>query len=323
MIEWLQKCMPYYKQILIGGHILLFITLFLSVYCIYQKISYNRYIEKRNKFINFSAAKVSLKEQKKKMAEEIRLQKGFLYRMDRKIFQAGIHELSISTEKTLVIYVVIILSASFIGGILGGWIWSIIGLLIGVFLPYTIISLLASRRYGQIEKQLLTFMNLIDSYSKTSDDIIEIFEKIYFYLNAPLSGILEDCCNEVRLTGDADAALQNLSMRIGHERLEEVIANLQIAAKHEADYSIVINDERELISNYLFDKKEKKSSLWTARIEILILFGIGYGIVSMLASSFGASIGHLFDGKSISSLIVIILTAITTFVSLKMLLFSK
>lgn len=315
--------------LLIGGNVLLFLFLFLTVRSLYKGITESKRINEISKrIVAFSKKNEQTRlneEKRRQILEGASNQESFLYKIDRKIMQSGLKELStnITTELFLTMYSILALALALLGGLFfGGW-GALIGFLLGGIIPWLVLSLFAKKRYKQIEKQILTFMNLVDSYSKTSDDIIDILGKIHFYLEEPLSSALEDCYNEAHMSGDSELALRNLTERIGHEKMEEIITNIEIASRHEADYSVVINDERELVSNYLFDKKEKESLLRSSRIELLILVGIGYLVVAMLADSFDLSLASLYRGDSISSIVIIIVTAITALFAVKNLLFSK
>lgn len=265
------------------------------------------------------------KEKQRQILEGATNEETFLYRLDKKIARSGLKELSpnITTEMVLAGLLAVTSVLVVMGGILCGIKGIIVGALVGVILPYGIITYRAKKRYHQLDNQLLSFMNLIDNYSKMSDDIIEIFGKIYRYLDPPLSGLLEECYSQTMMTGNPELCLRELTDRMGHEKIKEIIDNIEIASRHEADYSVVINDEREIINNYLFDKKEKQSLINSARVECLILLGLGAALVYMLCDGFGASVSSLYDGKTASSLAVIAATAATGFYAVKSLLFAK
>lgn len=319
----------YSTEIIIVGNISLLASIIGLVFVVTNGLAYSKKLaEISNRIVAFSKNNEKTRydeEKQRQVLEGATNEETFLYRLDKKIVQSGLKELSpnITTEMVLAAVSVFTGGLVLIGGLLWGSKGIMAGALIGVMIPYSLITFLAKKRYQQLEKQLLTFMNLIDNYSKTSDDIIEIFGKIHRYLKPPLSNLLEECYSQATLTGNSELTLRELTDRMGHEKMKEIIDNLEIASRHEADYSVVINDEREIINNYLFDKKEKQSLVNDARAECLILLGIGSFIVFILCNGFGISLSYLYSGKTTQSIVIIAATVITGLYAVKNLLFTK
>lgn len=325
MTELVELMRPYSLWIIVLGNVFLFLSLFLLVRAVMDGLSTSKKI---SEFVALSKNNEKMRhdeEQRRQLLEGATNEGTWLYRIDKKVAQSGLKEISPNITTEIVLISIVLFSSVLVlaGGLIAGTVGVIVGALIGIFIPYVGITYFSKKRYNQIEKQLLSFMNLIDNYSKTSDDIIEILGKIHHYLEPPLSNLLEECYAETKITGNSEQTLRELTDQIGHEKMKEIIENVEIASRHEADYSVIINDERELVSNYLYDKKEKQSLLRTARMETFVLMGIGALVVYMLSDGFGIPLSIVYSGNDILSQITIVVTAITFIFALKNLIFAK
>lgn len=135
------------------------------------------------------------------------------------------------------------------------------------------LQFLAGRNYKRAEEQLLPFMNLIGNYSYTEDDLVSIFGRIILYLEEPYRSAVEECHLYAKSTGDAVTAFRELGMKIPHEQFQRLMRNLEICCQHEANYGEIIDDSREMLQDYLKNKKEREAVKKNARIELLLLIG--------------------------------------------------
>ena len=87
------------------------------------------------------------------------------------------------------------------------------------------------------------------------------------------------------MTGDKSKAIRNLEKRIEHEKFKELIRNLEICSRYEANYGEVIKDSRGLLREYLATVKERKAILNNARIEIAMIIGC-CGLVFWMMNDF-------------------------------------
>ena len=104
------------------------------------------------------------------------------------------------------------------------------------------------------------------------------------------------------MTGDKGRAIRNLEKRIEHEKFQELIRNLEICSRYEANYGEVIKDSRGLLREYLAAAKERKAIINNARVEIAMIIGCcgvvfwmindftEKGILSLLLSSFAGNL---------------------------------
>lgn len=320
---------PYSPAILIAGNVLLFVSVALFMYFTVKTVLKSKKIEKIGKQI-VKVAKTNEKirqkeERQRQLLEGEAMERSFLSRIDRKISQAGLKEVGVfvTTETVLAVCFLLTVVGIVLGGLFFGIAGMIVGLVFGVLIPVLITSYFAGKRRKQLEAQLVPFLNLIDNYAKMDDDIISIFGKISIYLEPPLSNLLEETCAQTRMQGDSTQALKELSEKVGHPKMKEIIDNIEIASRHEADYSVVIEDERKIVANYLYDRKEKQGMIRNARIECLILLLVGALIVFMLSDGFGYPLFKLFQGQSLGSKIIIGITTLTGIYTIKNLFLRK
>lgn len=138
---------------------------------------------------------------------------------------------------------------------------------------FGLLEWLSGRNYKKAEEQLLPFMNLIGNYSYTEDDLVSIFGRIVPYLEEPYRGAVEECYLYAKATGDTLTAFRELGMKIPHEQFQRLMRNLEICCQHEANYAEIIDDSREMLQDYLKNKKEQEALKKNARIELLLLLG--------------------------------------------------
>ncbi len=227
----------------------------------------------------------SARERRKRFVEGNQEKINFLYRLDLLLLQSNCKRIFpfVNSE----IFLIIMLSLSALGFVIAdilsqSYILGIICSLFIILLFYLVLYIISGIHYKRTENEILTFINLLENYSKTSDDLISIFGRLFYYLEEPLKSAVEDCYIEGRSTGDLSFALSNLSNRIEHQKFKEVIRNLEICARHEANYGEIVNDSRGLLRDFIASQKERKAIIQNGRIEILIIMACSIIMVGML-----------------------------------------
>lgn len=164
----------------------------------------------------------------------------------------------------------------------GGWLIGLIGMLAVIMTAYVVPVLMSESNYKNTEKDILQFVNLVGSYSATSNNIITIFGSMYLYLNEPLKSSVKMCYDEAQMTGDISSALLHLESRINHPLFRMTIRNIEISSRHEANYSQVIAAIREIVREYIRNQEEIKAMISSARSQMLILIVAGAVIMYMV-----------------------------------------
>lgn len=166
------------------------------------------------------------------------------------------------------------LSARFLGGMV--WAGSILG---GGIL---VLKVFRQRRRRQTEEQLPAFLNMVDNLSRTQQDLFQIFATAAQYLREPVRGTILQCSYHAAQTGNRYGAVQELIYRLDHPKFRDLIQNLEICSRNEANYSEVLTDMRENISVYLANQNELRSIRREGRIQILVIMSMGVPMIGML-----------------------------------------
>lgn len=231
-----------------------------------------------------------------------------LYKLDLLVLQSNIRKwIPFASTEILLVLTIILAAAGFaaVTSITGTWIFGILGFAGVCFLSYMVLYFMALSNYKKTEESLMTFINLLENYSSMEDELISIFSRINSFLTEPVRSAVEQCCIEAEMTGDRSRAIRNLEKRIEHEKFKELVRNLEICSRYEANYGEVIKDSRSLLREYLAAVKERKSILNNARIEIAMIIGC-CGLVFWMINDFTQTgIFSLLLGSTAGNIILV------------------
>ena len=305
------------QYLVYGLYALLFILVFLSFLALFSYLRKNSVIS--NSLKNFyEKAENSVKE-RWRVEKSQEIERGYsdkenlLIKLDKTIRYSNIRKYIPFLNSNIFIFVLVLLSATalILGAVFGNLVIGI-GAAIAVSLTLIIIVLaMANVNYKKTEENILTFVNLVENYSKTNNDLIAILGKTYTYLDEPLKGYVQEAYLLGKRTGDPDLALTTLQNNVQNKRFREIVRNLQICSHYEANYEEVVNDLRQQLIEYLAGKRSKEAMARNARIELSILIATS-GVVMYLMGSFMsnnifAMLNETFVGKLILLYIIIVL----------------
>ena len=212
----------------------------------------------------------------------------FLYKLDLLVLQSNIRKI-IPFASTEILFILTLglgaVAFMAVTSLTGTWIFGILGFVGAFTLIYLVLYFMALGNYQKTEESLMTFINLLENYSGLEDELITIFSRIQPFLNEPVKSAVESCCMEANMTGDRRMAVRNLEKRIEHEKFKELVRNLEICSRYEANYGEVIKDSRSLLREYLAAVKERKAILNNARIEIVMIIAC-CGVVFWMMNDF-------------------------------------
>jgi hypothetical protein len=308
MREWILENQ---HNLTIGLFVFLFILIFFTCHSLFSYLRKNNVIEKKIKgFYEKTQADV---EERSRLETIRKAESGntdkitILSKLDTIIDYSNIKKYIPFLNSTTYIFIMVICSS--IGLIIGT---KFSGFGVGVFcggiviMIYIIILLLLSNiNYKKVEQNVMRFINLVENYSKTNNDLISIMGKIYYYLDEPLRTHVEECYYLGLRTGDADFALENLQKNVQHGKFKEIIRNLIICSHYEANYEDVIEDSRDMLITYLAGKRERAEMARNARIELSILLGACMVVFFMIQSFLGTNILTLLQSNIIGNIILI------------------
>lgn len=176
-------------------------------------------------------------------------------------------------------------------GVWAGLIWMIVEPGAVCFL----IRLLCIRRMNRTESELLSFLNIVDNFSVAEQDLFRILGNAGEYLKEPLGSALKECSIRAAQTGNRFEAVQELICRIGHPKFQEMMQNLEICSRNEANYSEVLADLRESMTAYLSARREENSILREGKIQIMLIVLMGIPMIMMLTAITGVPVFSMAD----------------------------
>lgn len=223
-------------------------------------------------------------EAKREKAERIERQrygatdkKNFMEKFNQRLWYAGIRQAypTLTTELLLLSGIVAMVMAFIIATLAGG---IIIGLIVPLIL-YAIVSVvlisLEVRRNNKIEEHLLSTMNILENFSKSSTDLVHIIDRSSKLISEPLKTEFANTVIQARGSGDPDSALADLQDRVKTPYFKVMIKNLSIASKYQNNYSDIIADVRDSYHAYLKNKKRRKGLLSTGVAQIIMMIIVG------------------------------------------------
>lgn len=321
MNRLLDTVLDFYIHNAMLSKVLLWVIAVGLVVCSLILIAQNRVFERTAKGV-MRAMEAARRSTERRQAEEERLQqevgnrekKNVFYCMDEILYHAGVKaRLPWMTVEVLILFVgVIMLAVLFlVMKITGLFIMGTAAAALVFMAVLATLKIMCYVRNRKVEEGLLQFANLIENYSRTSDDIVGIFGKVYWYLEEPLRTGVAECYSEAVTTGDFSKACIRLSKVIGNRQLTNLLSNIEICARHEANYEAVTKANKKIIRNYLTEKGLRREMANSARIQVIVLVAIGMMIVSMLNSMTG---GVLLQSLLYTDLGNVVLAGISGFV---------
>lgn len=234
-------------------------------------------------------------EEKLQRLEGNREKKKLLYRIDEMLVQSGIRKVIpiFTTELFLTMLIILsVLSLYVTYVITGEMIFGVIVVMLLIMSSYLCLRVLLIRNKSKLDDGILQFANMLENYSRTTDDIVSIFGKIVYYLDEPLKSAVGECYTEISTTGNIPTAFARLDAKIGHRQLSDLLQNIEICSRHETNYEEVIKGNKQLIKNYLAEKVVRKQMANDARFKII---GLLAASVLVLSTINGIIDGHLLE----------------------------
>lgn len=304
----------------------LYVYLFaLIFYIIYSALNYFKYYSQMQRKITQLYSRMSDQEKARAQAERQRrdiygesTKRDWLARLDEELAYSGIKEKIkwMTTELYIIIEVIFLaLVITIVTTLTNVW-YGVVSLALAFIALKLVLSLTIYQRNKKTEAIMLQFMNIIDNFSKTSDDLITIIEKSSRYIEEPLSTQIYDAVIEAKNTGDTLSALQQLQDRVKNKHFKVLIKNLEITSRYESNYSEIIEDCRELFHDYLRTEKEKRTIRINGLLEIgaMLFFGFFSLFVLGQVTEQGNIITVLMNG-GMTGRILLIYLAVTIIAS--------
>ena len=198
---------------------------------------------------------------------------GFMCKVDEILNYSGVRSWASDTPSELFL-IVFIMTGLLVGGVTysltQSFIFFAFAFAIVVIAFYLALQIVANKNYMKIEKQLKTFIKYADSYSKASDDIVNIIYQTSQHMEAPLDQIFKDFYRDA-IHINKKKAFERMEQKINHDKLKELLHNLYQCSISNADYAQVFYEVRDNIDLYLNGKKKRKAIRNSSRKDIIIV----------------------------------------------------
>lgn len=299
-------------------------SIFLVSYLHKNNIIQNN-LEKLNEASRRSTKEIFDNEAKRELEVGEEEDKSFILKLEKKIIYSGLKDSIPFLNATTFIIINIIFSvlAFIIGTKTLGIAMGMVMFGLVILILNVILSLKVSSSYQKVEDNVVTFINLIENFSKTDNDIINILSKTITYLEDPLRTQVEEAYLIGKKTGNSDLALNTLQKNIQHKMFKQIIRSLVICSHYEANYEDVIEDARDMLMEYLKGKKERAEIARNAKIEIGMLVACSIVVLIMMQSFLGTSIIGLLSSNLIGQGILLFTVILLGYMIYQMIFLGK
>lgn len=297
------------NMLLVIGNIILFLTLYAAMFFLVKALVENNVINRLRRWLKASEEKRTTAEEQLRNLEGNQEKNSVFYTLDLTLNQSGIKKFIpfLSTEYLILFSSLAATASFFLAGIITEWSYGILAAVTVFFIPYLLVRVLAEINHKRIEEQIIHFLNMVDNYNQSEDNLITIFGKVYKYLEEPLRSAIEDCYVEASYTGDMSAAFRKLETRIVHERFSEILQNLELCSLHEANYHVIITESREIMIKHKKSRDAIKNIVNKAKMGMLAMTVMLIMLVFMVSNIIGVNLITAMTGSVIGMAILIYL----------------
>lgn len=301
--------------LLLIGNIILFLTLYMAMFFLVKALVENNVVNRIRQWIKTSENNRTTAEEQLRNIEGNQEKNSIFYTLDLTLNQSGIKKFIpfLSTEYLVLFSAVSAIAAFFITGIITEWSYGILAAFTVFFIPYLLVRIFAEINHKRIEEQIIHFLNMVDNYNQSEDNLITIFGKVYKYLDEPLCSAIEDCYREASNTGDMGTAFRRLETRIVHERFSEILQNLEMCSLHEANYHTIIKESRDIMIKHKKSRDTIKNIVNKAKMGMLAMTGMLVVLVFMISNIIEVNLITVMTGSVVGMAILIYLGLVMLF----------
>lgn len=183
--------------------------------------------------------------------------------------------------------VLALVSAFLLNKLYGFWLYTVVAFAFVIFIVVLVLKYLEKRTFNKIDKQLLVYINTLKNLCSSNNDIVVIIEKSIPYVEEPIKEYLEQFVFECRKGIPVYKAFRNLEDKVENKRFKQLIKNLAICSKHEANYEKIIKKSKVILKHYFEEKERRKKAVNSGRSVIVITFAMGLFTFNILESFSG------------------------------------
>lgn len=284
--------------------------------------------ESIERIINFVERRYSKRKIRERHLQQVvgnREKKSFLYRLDLMLEYSGLRKHIRFANSEVVIsfscivgFIIYFVTSYFTNNIYIG----IFSMMTVCMVLYIFIYTLSGIYFNRMEKNIMTFLNLIENFSKSEDDIVQIFKKSMLYMSEPFDNLLREFCTDAENLGDTNQAFDNMISKIEHNKCRELLRNLEVCSRYEANYEDIVKDCRSSMIDYLNIKSERKAIISNGRIEVIILL-VGAALITLLFAGITDNMWSLLTTTFIGGVIILYCFVVVIVCIVMMLRFDK
>lgn len=139
----------------------------------------------------------------------------------------------------------------------------------------------------RVNNNLMKLLDFLGNYSVTAAEATGVFSQVSRYMEEPLRSVLDACCTEAQITGDAGLALLSMAEKIEHPKFKELTRNMEISVRYSADFSALVLSSRRSLREYLRVSQERRGMLREAAVNMALLLGMSFVVL--------LTVGHLTE----------------------------
>lgn len=254
--------------------IILFILILIISYMVLKEIMDLNVINKINKYLNEKNEKYYdklLKYYDKNKKIKLKSKLNLLAKINVKLDKAGIKVNLIINPITIIMMSIGCFSIffailySFLKIILLSFIISLPSL----FIPITIINVIANYKTEKIEKVFLNFLMQLKNYTKINNDIIYAINEVQTI--EPLSSYIKTFLIEINSGIKFEVAIENLKEKIDIEIFKSFLSNVEYCYLHGGSFTKLIDKSYKMIDEIQKEKIKREQETKSARLVLFVL----------------------------------------------------
>lgn len=307
------------------GRILLIIVIFTLLYTIFDLL---REIFRRN-YIKLAFGNLKNRYEERQKVREVAIllegekeKKTILEKIDILIESSRVRKWMPFLTSEILIFISLcfaFICAFFVQKAFGILVFSIpVFLSVLMFIALTLKSL-SKATYDKIDDQVLLYINILENLSASNSDIVEIMEKSIPYIKEPLKEYTKQFVFECRKGLPIDMAFKNFENKVESFRFKQLLKNLSVCSKYEANYREILNKSRVIMKHYFLEKERRKKEVRQSRLAILSVVAVGillFNLVSGFTENYFELLKTTFMGNLILGYnILVVLYAIYKFIT--------
>lgn len=247
---------------------------FLAFYRMGRLRMLQRLLQRTKSSVNEAARKRLLLSRSK--LTKLEREEGFWFFLERQLCYGGLlRRFPFLGAENFVLMTTLAGTGCFLAGMAaGGVLTGLLGVAALLLTECAVITLGKAMEMRAVNENLMKLLDFLGNYSVTAGDVIAVFSQVSKFMDEPIRSALERCCVEAQTTGDVGMALLSLADRIEHPQFKELVRNVEVSSRYSADFSVLVQFSRRSVREYLKSRRERKSLLREAGINMILLLGM-------------------------------------------------